>query len=179
MRKTTHKKTLNFGDSATKARIVLTIALAFFVAASALPRFVRAASGDLDSTFGSGGKVTLAFPGANDVARGTALQLDGKIVVVGSDGNDFTLARYNTDGSLDSGFGAAGKVITDFFGGVDQAFAVVIDSTGKIIAGGSATKTTGSSANTDFGLARYNPKGSLDTTFGTGGKVATDFLREQ
>jgi len=153
------------------------MALAFLLSSSVLQNLVRAASGDLDSTFGSGGKLTLALPGANDVARGTAIQSDGKIVAVGSDGNDFTLARYTTTGALDATFGTAGTVTTDFSGGVDQAFAVVIDSNGKFVVAGSATNTSNvSPTGTDFALARYNANGTLDATFGTGGKVVTDFL---
>jgi len=176
MRKTIPETRLKFAASARQPRVLLAMALVFLLSSSVLQNLVLATSGDLDATFGSGGRVTAAFPGANDAIRGTVLQSDGKIVVAGSDGNDFTLARYNTDGSLDTGFGSGGKVATDFFGGVDQAFAVVIDSTGRIIAGGSATKTTGSNTNTDFGLARYNTNGILDTTFGVGGKATTDFF---
>src|SRR5262245_3057754 len=85
-------------------RILLALVLAILVSSSTFLSLVRAASGDLDSSFGTGGKVTLAFPGANDVARGTAIQSDGKIIAVGSDGNDFMLTRYNTDGTPDTAF---------------------------------------------------------------------------
>src|SRR5215471_8409512 len=174
MRTTINKTSLKLAASATKPRVILSVALVFLLASPALQRLVRAASGDLDSTFGTGGKVNLAFPGSNDAVRGTAIQSDGKIVVAGSDGNDFTLARYNTDGTLDTGFGSAGKVVTDFSGGADQAFAVAIDSSGKIVAAGSTTNTV-SPTGTDFALARYNATGTLDATFGGGGKVVTDF----
>jgi uncharacterized delta-60 repeat protein len=120
MRTNIQKTSLKFAASATKPRVILSVAPVFLLASPALQRLVRAASGDLDSTFGSGGKVTLAFPGSNDAIHGTAIQSDGKIVAVGSDGNDFTLARYNTDGTLDASFGSAGKVATDFSGGGGQ-----------------------------------------------------------
>src|SRR5207247_2165686 len=84
---------------------------------------------------------------------------------------DFALARYNADGSLDATFGTGGKVTTDFAGDDDQAFAVVLQSDGKIVVAGEA-KT---SRRGDFALARYNANGSLDATFGTGRKVTTDF----
>jgi len=58
----------------TRGRAVLASALGAFLILSASFRLVRAASGDLDSSFGTGGKVTLAFPGANDVARATAIR---------------------------------------------------------------------------------------------------------
>ncbi len=141
----------------------------------ALPLAARAASGDLDATFGTGGKVTTDFAGNDDEAHGIAVQADGKLVTVGvaktSRSNDFALARYNPNGSLDATFGTGGKVTTDFAGNDDAAFAVVLQSDGKIVVAGEA-KT---SRNQDFALARYNANGSLDATFGTGGKVMTDF----
>ena len=157
----------------TRGRAVLASALAAFLILSASFRLVWAASGDLDSSFGTGGKLTLAFPGANDVARATAVQSDGKIIAAGTDGNDFMLTRYNSDGSIDTTFGSSGRVTTDFSGSIDQAFAVVIDSNGKYVAAGSSTNP---SSGTDVALARYNTTGVLDATFGTGGKVTTDFF---
>jgi len=140
------------------------------------PARVEAASGDLDPTFGSGGKVTTNFD-SFDRANAVAIQSDGKIVVAGSaltiTSNDFALARYNSDGSLDASFGAGGKVTTDFFGTKDEAHAVAIQDDGKIVVAGGALNF---SVNTDlFALARYNSDGSLDAGFGTGGKVATNF----
>jgi uncharacterized delta-60 repeat protein len=141
--------------------------------------------GDLDSTFGSGGKVTTDFAGNRDQAFAVALQSDGKIIAAGSaivSGSqpDFALARYNSDGSLDSTFGSGGKVTTDF-GGNDQAVAVAIQTDGKIVAAGGTCANaalgcdvlTGSGY--DFAIARYNTNGTLDSSFGTGGKVTTDF----
>src|SRR5262249_33815551 len=132
------------------------------------------ANGDLDETFGIGGKVTTDLSGGEDEARGVAIQPDGKIVVVGlSDGSDldFAVARYNPDGTLDITFGNEGAVTTDFGGNRDVASAVVIQPDGKILVAGTAT--TG--LNLGFALARYNPNGSVDTTFGVGGKATTDF----
>ena len=135
------------------------------------------ADGSLDTGFGTDGVVTTDFNGGNDYAYGLAIQPDGKIVVAGyaadgSTGDDFALARYNTDGSLDTGFGSGGKVTTDFAGGNDHASSVVIQSDGKIVAAGYAAD---GSTHNDFALARYDANGSLDTAFGTGGKVTTDF----
>src|SRR6185369_13250141 len=107
---------------------------------------------------------------------GVAVQPDGKIVAAGavqfSASSDFALARYNTDGTLDGTFGAGGKVTTDFTGGYDFATSVVVQPDGKILAGGNA----GMAPFAGFALARYNSDGSLDATFGTGGKVATGFF---
>jgi uncharacterized delta-60 repeat protein len=133
-----------------------------------------AAAGDLDPTFGAGGKVTTDFGDQDDVAFGVAVKVDGAIVAAGRafqgfhrSHYDFALAQYQPDGTLDPTFGSGGKVTTDFFGGDDWANAVAIQGDGKIVAAGLA--------GCDFALARYTPDGSLDPTFGTGGKVTTDF----
>jgi uncharacterized delta-60 repeat protein len=128
-------------------------------------------NGTPDSGFGAGGMVTTAIGSTNDAAYAIALQGDGKIVAAGNSNNgtnlDFALARYNTDGSLDSTFGTGGKVTTDFSGDdYIPTGGVAVQSDGKIVA-------AGNTHNTDFALARYNTDGSLDSTFGMGGKVTT------
>ena len=127
--------------------------------------------GSPDTSFGVGGVVTTSFGGLTE-AFAVAIQADGKIVAAGSTFSpfisSFALARYNVDGSLDPGFGAGGLVTTDF-GGVDAAGAVAIRADGRIVAVG------GGGPSSDFALALYLSDGSLDSTFGTGGKVTTDF----
>ena len=139
-----------------------------------------AADGGIDTTFGTGGRVTTDFGPYDDEANAVAIQADDKIVAAGTTGGtdrDFALARYNTDGTLDTTFGTGGKVTTDFTdirgtittwgrSDSDNANAVAIQSDGKIVAAGTAGVT-------DFALARYNTDGTLDTTFGTGGRVTT------
>jgi len=139
------------------------------------------AEGVLDAGFGSGGKVTTTFGSTADLAQGVALQPDGRIVVAGSSGypqqrdEAFALARYNVDGSLDLGFGTGGKVTTKFSSpGDDSARALVLQPDGKIVLIGSDFVATREGAS-DFALARYDIDGSLDRTFGTGGKVTTTF----
>ena len=108
--------------------------LSLFLVSSSLLNRVHAAAGDLDPSFGSGGKVTTDFFGVFDGVAALAIQPDGKIVAVGSTDTDpssavqvdFALARYNSDGSLDSTFGTGGKVNTDLFGLNEDARAVVI-----------------------------------------------------
>jgi uncharacterized delta-60 repeat protein len=161
---------------------IMVMLLAIIVSTNRFP-VARAAAGDLDSTFGSNGKVISDLFGQSEVAGAIALQNDGKIVVAGYSGlltasqrADFALARYNPDGSLDITFGNGGKVVTDFDPTHrDQANALAIQSDGKIIAAG-FTSFTGSDDNTDyaFALARYNADGTLDTSFGNGGKVVTN-----
>ncbi|HKP52244.1 MAG TPA: delta-60 repeat domain-containing protein [Chloroflexia bacterium] len=135
-------------------------------------------NGSLDTTFSGDGKVTTDFSGYEDSANGLAIQSNGKIVAggyaesSGSSGNDFALARYDTNGSLDTTFSGDGKVTTDFSGGMDIAYDAVIQSDGKIVAAGKAHTLTN---DYDFALARYNTNGTLDTTFSGDGKVTTDF----
>ena len=134
--------------------------------------------GSLDSTFGSGGKVTtqvVAGDGEDDEIFALAIQPDGRILAAGKAnfGQDFGMVRYQTNGSLDTTFGASGLVTTDFNGGSDSARGIALQIDGKIVLAGAANLTSGSTG--DFGLARYNLSGSLDSTFGSGGKVVTDF----
>jgi len=139
-------------------------------------------NGSLDTGFGSGGIVTTSFAGQGSYAFSVALQPDGKIVMGGtafvnfssddSSNTDFAIARYNPNGTLDATFGTGGKVATDFDGFNDDAFAVLVQPDGKIVAVGSAKHPTNYY---DFALARYLPNGTIDTTFGSGGKVRTDF----
>jgi uncharacterized delta-60 repeat protein len=139
----------------------------------ALARYNR--DGTLDTSFGTGGKVTTDFADSDDYAASVAVQPNGTIVAAGyassGTGNDFALARYNHDGTLDTSFGTGGKVTTDFAGLDDRAYSVAVQPNGKIVAAGFAGTGTGD----DFALAHYNRDGTLDASFGTGGKVTTDF----
>ena len=141
---------------------------------------LSAAAGDLDPTFDGDGKAVTDF-GVDDVAKGVAAQGDGKIVAAGytrdpAKGSDFAVARYNRDGSLDSGFGDGGKVRTDFGGTDDRGSAVAVQPDGKIVVAGWAL-VPDVTFYTDIALARYNPDGSLDSTFGSGGKLLTNLER--
>jgi uncharacterized delta-60 repeat protein len=131
------------------------------------------ADGSLDPTFSGDGKVTTDFAGSTAQAIAVAIQANGRIVAAGFaqlGTNDFALARYNPDGTLDATFDGDGKVSTDFAGSTDQAFGMAIQTNGKIVAAGFAQLGTN-----DFALARYNADGSLDPTFSGDGKVTTDF----
>jgi uncharacterized delta-60 repeat protein len=134
------------------------------------------ANGALDGTFGTGGKVTTDFSFVFDEANAVALQSDGRIVVAGIAGYYFGIVRYDTSGNPDGTFGVGGKVTTDFFGVFGYATDVAIQSDGRIIAAGTVGPDSADvELSRDFGIARYNTDGSLDATFGTGGKVTTDF----
>ena len=134
-------------------------------------------NGTLDTSFSGDGTQTTDFGlGEGAQATGVAIQRDGKIVIVGSAGadsnsQDFALARYNPDGTLDTSFSGDGTQTTDL-GGSDEAAEVALQGDGKIVAVGEAEPGT---SGDDFALARYNPDGSLDTSFSGDGKLTTDF----
>ncbi len=131
--------------------------------------------GTLDSSFGEGGLARADMGSIFDTPYAMAVQTNGRIVVVGQTegiGYDFGMARFNTDGSLDSGFGTDGKVVVDFAGSYDLAYGVAVHASGKITIAGTATD---SDYHFRFGLAQFNADGSLDSTFGDGGKVMTAF----
>ncbi|MFL6335169.1 MAG: Calx-beta domain-containing protein [Pyrinomonadaceae bacterium] len=141
-----------------------------------------AAAGDLDPSFGSGGRVTTDF-GGFEAAYAVAVQADGKLVVTGGGGQDiagqvfgdFYVVRYRSDGSLDTGFGSGGKVLTDFGNTSDLASAVAVQADGKIVVVGfsSSLRPFPDPSHADFALARYNADGTPDSSFGTDGKVKT------
>jgi uncharacterized delta-60 repeat protein len=130
--------------------------------------------GSLDPSFDGDGQLR-TDTGFSEYAYALAMQLDGKLLAVGyttAGTRDVILARYNPDGSLDTGFGGDGLVTTDFTGEADYAYDVVLQPDGKIIIAGVGYI----SGDTDIILARYLPDGSLDPTFSGDGRVQTSFL---
>lgn len=142
----------------------------------ALVRYTTA--GALDTSFGSGGKVTTAISTGNDIITGMAVQPDGRVVVCGSTTSSavarFVIARYNPGGSLDSSFGTNGFTITNFSSGSCAPASIVMQPDGKFVVGGYTFQGATNGKN-NFALARYDSSGDLDTSFGTGGLVNTDF----
>ena len=139
---------------------------------------LASAAGGLDPTFGVGG-IAVTDLGRSDVVEALALQNDGKTVAVGQTqlstfpySTRFALARYSLNGSLDAGFGTGGLVTTGFGGNESRAFAGAVQADGKVVVAGVAS---GGPTGADIALARYNGDGSLDPSFGVGGKVVTDF----
>ena len=132
------------------------------------------ASGQPDPSFG-GGQVTTDLGTDNDVGYSVAVQSDDKIVVAGYTGSgsgvDFAVVRYNTNGTVDLSFGVTGKVITDLRGDGDFGSTVALQTDGKIVVAGCSYN----GFNDDFGVVRYNTNGTLDSTFGFGGIVTSDF----
>jgi uncharacterized delta-60 repeat protein len=136
--------------------------------------------GDLDPTFGGDGVVTTNFNPEYDLAYAVAIQADGKIVAAGVssiearkflDDTKIAVARYNADGSLDTSFGGDGRVTTNFTGTYDAARAAVIQADGRIVVAGTA------GGYRTFALVRYNSDGTRDSSFGSGGRVTTNFSR--
>jgi uncharacterized delta-60 repeat protein len=141
-----------------------------FTASIALLRYN--ADGSPDASFGSQGAVLTTIPDAFVYGDAAVLQPDGKIVVAGFDDstagpNEFLLARYDPDGTLDPTFGAGGIVTTLVGDGNSEALGVALQPDGKIVAGGDAIDSNVNRS----ALVRYLPDGSLDTSFGTDGIV--------
>lgn len=153
--------------------LAILCALALLWSASA-----QAAPGDLDSSFGNTGTVVTDLgdaPGFADVGLSVAVDAAGRTVVAGAatpdaQSSDFAVARYTADGGLDPTFGDGGRVVTDLSEGNASIKALAIDSSGRILAAGESNDAMGNPA---YALARYEPDGTLDATFGGGDGVAT------
>jgi uncharacterized delta-60 repeat protein len=126
--------------------------------------------GTLDASFATAGVYTRDFGNADDHAAAIALESDGKIVVAGKGGADFTVVRLDASGAPDTTFGPEGTRSVDVYGD-DLATDVAVDSGGKILVGGHVGVS-----NLNFGLARFTATGSIDLSFGLGsGKMQDDF----
>ncbi len=123
------------------------------------------AAGTLDSSFGTAGKVITPVGSGSDFGLDVKVQADGKVLVSGyayASGNDFIIVRYNTDGTLDTGFGTSGKVVTNFSGSSDdRSTRMFLQGDGKIVLAGGTTQ----GGIYDLAIARYNSDGSPDVTF--------------
>lgn len=138
----------------------------------------------LDPSFGKNGVAMISFVTGQDYARSVAMQPDGRIVVagtacaepsgycgLGTSRFSFALARFMPDGAIDTSFGVDGKATTIFGNHQDTAYSVAIQPDGGIVAAG--TSVNFGLSTMYIALARYKPDGSLDETFGDGGKVLT------
>ena len=134
--------------------------------------------GTLDPTFGSGGKVITNFTSGFDYVSGLALDGSDDIVAAGEAGTQSqhdvaALARYTPGGVLDPAFGSGGKVTTDYGPFGDAAVGVAVDPSTQDVVTAGAIGLGG--PNPRFAICRYLPGGSLDPSFGSSGKVFTDF----
>src|SRR5215813_12415350 len=167
-------------NSSSRFRAALTLLTAvsvFYIS----PLQVRAAVGDLDSSFGVGGKVVTDVSGfTEESGEDVAIQPDGKILVAGfalnstNGTDDFVVLRYNPDGSPDTTFGLGGQVFTDFGNSTDWALAIALQADGRIVVAGLAST---SNLVRTFAVARYNINGDLDQSFGIAGKTTVIFTR--
>ncbi len=140
-----------------------------------------AANGHVDPAFWTGGVATAEFTpgtdGGGDRAGGVAIQPNGRIVVAGDAGgpaeytSSFGVARFLADGSLDPSFRGDGTARTNFTRWDDSPSDVAIQANGKIVVVGVAGYMWGSVPT--FAIARYRSGGTLDPSFGDGGKVRT------
>lgn len=135
------------------------------------------ADGSPDTSFGTAGHTATDFYKLTDSAQAVAIQSDGKILAAGwantSKGQNFALARYNANGTLDTTFGSKGKVSTSLGGSIEAVESMAVQTNGQILVGG----YEGGSGSAFFALARYNANGTLDSTFGNGGKLITNIQR--
>lgn len=133
-------------------------------------------NGTLDAGFGTNGLVVVNF-GSTDFCLAMRLLSDGKILLAGRAYNgitsDFALARLLPNGTLDNTFGTSGKQMLDLFGEQESINAIAVQPDGKIVAVGETTNVTSS-----FAVARLLANGSLDLSFGNGGKLKTTFGTE-
>ena len=136
-------------------------------------------AGALDPSFNGTGKVITKFGANSSEDLALAIDASGKIIIVGAIGTGssdlkYLIARYNTNGTLDTTFNSGGSIPGSDAQTFDSSPAfgvdVALQSDGKIV-------LTGFSLDFRFGLARYNTNGTLDSTFGTGGKVAIPFMQ--
>ena len=139
-------------------------------------------NGSWDNNFGINGMVVTSISGSKDYAQTMALQPDGKIITAGwttNEGtflNDFVLVRYESNGTLDTSFGTNGIVTTDINYGDNEISSIVLQSDGKIIAGGHVTYGP---PICHYALTRYHPNGLLDNSFGDNGIVITNLTPEE
>jgi uncharacterized delta-60 repeat protein len=129
--------------------------------------------GSLDNSFDGDGKLTTKFSTATTSIVDIRLQGDGKIVAVGNStlgsARDIAMARYNTDGALDSSFDGDGKLTTDI--GDDLVESMAIQPDGKMVVCGQSFAAPNTLV--AFMSARYNTDGSLDNSYNGNGKLLT------
>jgi uncharacterized delta-60 repeat protein len=146
---------------------------------------VYAAAGALDPTFGQSGQVTISLSSENVIANDAVLQPDGKIVVAAVfmptvatvnqiATEPFGVVRLLSNGSLDTKFGTGGNTQIAFTNFINTPNSLALQPDGKIVAVGEATSADGTLS--EFAVARFNTDGTLDSSFGNGGKVTTNFV---
>lgn len=133
-----------------------------------------AEGGSLDTSFNTTGKLMVDFANGSDQHRAIAIQPDGKILAAGFSNNGtnnvFAITRVNPDGAIDASFGTSGKALITMGSGDSVPYRIALQPDGKILLSGDAINGT-----SDFGLVRLDADGTLDASFGTGGRVYVDW----
>ncbi len=134
----------------------------------------RNADGSPDLSFGSGGRLRISPGTGTSRAYGVAVDSSARLIIAGMSLSElgfsnFTVVRLNPSGSLDSSFGVGGKVSIPVGNNNNSGYALVLDSSGRILVAGSSLDIN--TAQVSFAVIRLNSNGSLDGTFGTGGKA--------
>lgn len=138
------------------------------------------ANGTLDTTFGTNGTVVTPL-GGYGIATTVKIQPNGRIVVGGiGNGGYFSMLRYHSNGTLDNSFSGDG-MLTTFNGNVVSSVLndLVIQPDGKILVAGEIQPFSSGKYPTSLLIARFNPNGTLDTTFGTNGRIITSFMQQR
>lgn len=134
----------------------------------------NAQSGVLDTSFGNDGIVTTVITGSYNLAHTSVVQADGKILVAGEAGEPspmkVAVARYNTDGTLDSSFGSSGTLLIQVGPARSYARNIALQDDGKIVIGA----YTYDDVAADFAVVRLLADGTLDTSFGNNGITIAD-----
>jgi uncharacterized delta-60 repeat protein len=178
-----HVETLFLGIAGSAAIALQPDGKILMIGSNTLARFDS--NGQLDTSFGTGGISALPFSGAAAIA----VQSDGRILIASATslfavGAGGIIVRFNPNGTLDKTFGLFGQIASvtsgGAFGPADAAgvSSIVLQADGKFIVAGAITSkliNPPGANRTGFGLVRYNPNGSIDTSFGTAGGILTNF----
>jgi uncharacterized delta-60 repeat protein len=178
-----HVETLFLGIAGSAAIALQPDGKILMIGSNTLGRFDS--NGQLDTSFGTGGVSALPFSGAAAIA----LQSDGKILIASSSqvldfNRDGIIVRFNPNGTLDKTFGLFGQIGSVTSGGAfgpagaAAVSSIVLQADGKFIVAGAITSkliNPPGANRTGFGLIRYNPNGSIDTSFGNAGGILTNF----
>lgn len=136
--------------------------------------FSYAQSGVLDTSFGNNGIVTTVISGTGNFGHTSVVQPDGKIIVAGEAGESSTykvaIARYNTDGTLDSSFGNSGTLLVQVGSARSYARNIALQPDGKIVIGAYTYDDIAS----DFAVVRLKADGMPDNSFGNNGVTIAD-----
>lgn len=127
--------------------------------------------GSLDNSFGTNG-IAIANSGGTDVSASILIADDGKIYLAGDTDQNFSIAKFNANGTLDTSFGTNGWFMTTFDGSMSIIEQIAFQNDGKIVMGGFAINSVGTY---QMAAARINADGTLDSSFGIGGKVTLNF----